>query len=58
MVEDMQFYDIKETAEKLEVSVRTVRRYIKDGRLDAYKIGNKIRVTPENLRQFIEDNKI
>jgi len=57
MTENVQFHDIEETAEILEVSTRTVRRYIKNDELQSYKIGNKIKVRPEDLDEFIESRK-
>lgn len=45
---------IKEVAEKLDVSTRTINRYIKEGKLTAYKVGNKWRFTPEEIQRFIK----
>jgi len=57
MAESVNFYDINEVADKLEVSTRTVRRYISNGELEVYKIGNKIKVRPEDLESFVESRK-
>jgi len=58
MVDNIQFYDIQEVAKELDVSTRTIRRYIDDGKLTAFKIGNKVKIRPEDLDEFIENSKI
>ncbi|WP_268239369.1 helix-turn-helix domain-containing protein, partial [Longimycelium tulufanense] len=45
-------FRVKAVAEMFDVSVSTVYREIKAGRLDAYKIGNAIRIPEEALRAF------
>lgn len=50
---EIKLYDIKELAEILHVSTRTLMRYIKDERLRAVKIGGKWTVSEENLQNFI-----
>ena len=58
MVDNIQFYDIQEVAKELDVSTRTIRRYIDDGKLTAFKIGNKVKIRPEDLDEFIENSKM
>ena len=40
---------IDQVAERLGLHVRTVRRYVREGRLGAVRIGKQYRVTPEAL---------
>ena len=42
----------EQVAEKLGLHVRTVRRYIREGRLDAVQVGKRYRVTREALESF------
>jgi excisionase family DNA binding protein len=43
---------IQDTATEYKVSERTIRRYIKDGRLTAYRIGPRlIRLDSEQVRE-------
>jgi len=55
------YFDIKQAAEKLGISTRTVRRYIKTGRLSAHKVKSpygEVWVIPEeevNTAQEITD---
>jgi len=58
MVDNIQFYDIQEVAKELDVSTRTIRRYIDDGKMTAFKIGNKVKIRPGDLDEFIENSKM
>jgi excisionase family DNA binding protein len=43
------FYTLEQVAERLGLHVRTVRAYVRDGRLKAVRIGKQYRVTPADL---------
>jgi excisionase family DNA binding protein len=46
---------LKDAAEALAVSTRTVRRYIADGQLDAVRLGRKtLRIKVESVERFID----
>lgn len=47
----------KEIAEKLNVSVMSVHRFVRDGLITAYKIGNQVRITEEDYQAYLERNK-
>lgn len=47
-------YSIKELASKLHVHENTVRNWIKDKRLNVIRMGGQIRITDEQLKQFLE----
>ena len=47
-----QLYTADEVAERLNLHVKTVRRYIRDGRLKAKRIGKEYRVTRADLDAF------
>ncbi len=47
------FYSVHEIAEQLDVSERTVRRWIASGELVAYKLGRAVRVSDSDLRDFL-----
>lgn len=56
------FLSIKEVASYLGLSVSTVNRYIKDGRLKAYRFGNIYRIKKDDYLMFLSscifvDNK-
>jgi excisionase family DNA binding protein len=43
------FYSLEQVAERLGLHVRTVRAYVRDGRLKAVRIGKQYRVSPADL---------
>ncbi len=45
-------YSADEVAEKLGLHVRTVRGYVRDGRLPAVRIGKQYRIAPEDLEKL------
>ena len=44
----------KDVALQLQTSERTIDRYIKQGKLKAYKIGGLVRISEKSLLTFIE----
>lgn len=44
---------LKQTAEQLSVSIRTVRRWVKAGELPAIKLGSQWRIDPDDLALFL-----
>lgn len=50
-----KFLSVKEVAEALRVSERSVFRYIHDGKLKASKVGYW-RISEDDLRQFLEQS--
>jgi excisionase family DNA binding protein len=48
----IEFFTIREVAERLSVSTRTVRRWIDNGELVAHRIGG-VRIAESELRAFI-----
>ena len=46
-------YTAEEVAETLQVTLRTVYNYIRDGRLKAVKLGKYWRVTEKQLEDFL-----
>ena len=45
---------IKQVAEELNVSIRTVYKYVKNGQLKAGKIGYLWRIKKEDFEEFIK----
>lgn len=52
-----QFYTIEEIAELLKVSYLTVFRWVKAGKLTAYKVGKQYRIDIQDLNNFLEKSK-
>lgn len=53
-----RLFSLEEVAERLGVSERTVRRWIKAGDLPAYKPGREYRIKPDDLDEFLEERKV
>lgn len=50
-------YTKQQVAEKLHVTVMTINNYIKAGKLQAVKLGNRrVLITESALNDFIENN--
>lgn len=46
---------VSEVAKLLEVHWQTILAYIKDGELEAIRMGNRYRITVSSYRKFVED---
>ena len=51
------FYTSKELAGKLRVNIMTIYRYIKAGKLKAYKIGKEFRIDKKEFNDFLNNVK-
>ena len=49
-----EFYKAEELAQKLEVNIMTIYRYIKAGKLRAYKIGKEFRISKKDFDNFLK----
>jgi putative resolvase len=57
MEEKKDFYRAEQLAEKLDVNVMTIYRYIKSGKLVAYKFGKEFRIAEPEFKAFLESSK-
>ena len=53
----MEFYTLRDVSEMLHVSMTTIYRYVKEGRLTPAKIGNSYCVTEEDQREVVDRGK-
>lgn len=51
---ELKIYNIKETADLLQVTPRSIYTYIKEGKLHAVKIGREWRVTQADIEKLLE----
>jgi hypothetical protein len=56
-MEEIPVYHLKALSRKLEISVRTLREYVKKRHLIAYKIGRSFYVTENELRHFLRERE-
>ena len=47
------FFTLDEVSDRLQVSTRTVRRWIAAGELKAHRLGRVVRISDEDLRVFL-----
>lgn len=52
-MKDHDFYRAEELAQKLRVNIMTIYRYIKAGKLNAYKIGKEFRIEKKEFNNFL-----
>ena len=55
-MKNKDFYTARDLADKLGVNIMTIYRYIKAGKLRAYKIGKEFRLDKEEFQSFL--NKV
>lgn len=51
------YYTTQEVAKRFKVTYLTVFRWIKSGKLKAFKVGKQYRVKQEDLETFLEHSK-
>lgn len=49
-----EFYTVNQAAIVLKIHPLTVRRYINEGRLKAFRVGGNVRIAVGDLRVFVE----
>lgn len=54
---EKEFYKAEDLAEKLDVNIMTIYRYIKAGKLKAYKTGREFRIAKGDFGAFLESVK-
>ena len=52
-----EFYTAQELAEKLRVNIMTIYRYIKSGKIKAYKMSKEFRIDKKEFDKFLEKVK-
>lgn len=50
-----EFYTVNQAAITLKVHPLTIRRYIKEGKLKALRVGGNIRISVNDLRSFTQN---
>ena len=55
---DKDFLSVEEVARRLGLKEETIRTYIREGSLNAYRFGNVLRVRVDDFEKFVEERKI
>lgn len=53
-----KFLTAREIADLLRVDIMTIYRYIKAGKIKAYKIGKEFRINKDDFIKFVEKSKV
>lgn len=56
-MEKREFYTAEEVAEMLKVNIMTIYRYIKAGKIKAFKLGKNFRIEKVELDHFLSSLK-
>lgn len=54
----MQVYNLKEVVKILGLNIQTIRKFIKEGKLKASKVGTHYMVTDEAIKDFLKANEV
>jgi excisionase family DNA binding protein len=54
----MQVYNLKEVVKLLGLNIQTIRKFIKEGKIKASKIGTHYMVTDEAIKEFLKANEV
>jgi len=49
------YYTPQQVAEKLQINIRTVYKWIREGKLKAIKVGDLWRISETELKRFVEN---
>lgn len=55
---DKDFLSVEEVAKRLGLKEETIRTYIREGSLNAYRFGNVLRVRFDDYEKFVQERKI
>lgn len=53
-----EYYTLQEVAELLKVKYLTIFRWVRSGKLPAYKFGKQYRVSKQILQKFINESMV
>ena len=57
-MKESKFYKIEDVCELLQVSKITIYRWIKSGKITAYKVGKSYLFKIDDVHKLIEDSKV
>ena len=52
-----RFYSLKTAADKLDISIRTLRRLIENEDIEVYLVGNRLRLSESQVKSMIKPQK-
>ncbi len=55
---DKDFLSVEDVAKRLGLKEETIRTYIREGSLNAYRFGNVLRIRVDDFERFVEERKV
>jgi excisionase family DNA binding protein len=49
-------YTRQEAADQLQISLSTLDKFLKSGKIKAFRVGRQIRITEQALQDFLDDH--
>lgn len=49
-----KLYTAAQVAQRLSLSTETIRRYVRQGKLQSLKVGQQLRITEAQIQEFIK----
>lgn len=53
-----EFYTLEQLSNEINITIPSLRKFIKEGKLKASKVGTIYCVTRENINDWLKDNEI
>jgi excisionase family DNA binding protein len=57
-IKEKEFYTAEDLSKVLEVNIMTIYRYIKAGKLKAYKIGKEFRIDKDEFKKLLKKAQV
>ena len=57
-MDNKDFLPVEEVAKRLALKEETIRTYIREGSLTAYRFGNILRIRVDDFETFVQERKI
>lgn len=54
-IDGKQYFTVKEAAQKLSLHRVTVGKYIRAGKIEAFKLAERYLIQDKNIRKFLEE---
>jgi excisionase family DNA binding protein len=52
----LNIYTVEEASQVMKIPVETLRKYLRQGKLEGSKAGRKWLISEDNIRDFLKDN--
>jgi excisionase family DNA binding protein len=53
-----EFYTLEQLSKELNINIQTLRKFIKEGKLTASKVGTRYIVSRDAIRQLLKETEI